>query len=154
VKAPTSLLGLLAIGVMLAHPPAAAQAAPAAARPTLAVGEPDEQPVLATRDLARLINRAYPPSLKAHPVPGSADVHMLILATGRVDSASVSYETASSPAFGFAATQVARQLRFRPAKVGGRPVAVWVTYPIHFLAATDGTSTVTQHDPRMFPYHH
>ena len=132
---------------------ALAIAAPARAQgPSAAPREPDVQPVLATRNLPLLTQRAYPARLRAHPIPGSADVRMKILENGRVDSTTVSVEASTSPEFAAAAMRVAVQLRFRPAQLAGEPVPVWVTYPIHFGPLTDGTSTVTQQDKRLFPY--
>jgi TonB family protein len=115
--------------------------------------EPDTQPVLATRNLPLLTARAYPARHRAHPIPGSADVRFKILENGRVDSTTVSVEASTSPDFAAAAMQVALQLRFRPALLAGEAVPVWVTYPIHFGPLSDGTSTVTQQDKRLFPYH-
>jgi len=128
----------------------------AAAAPVNAQGagpnEPDTQPVLLTRNLPQLTNAAYPRHLRAHPIPGSADVRMKILENGRVDSTSVSIEKSSDPSFEVPAVSVALKLRFRPATLAGERVPVWVTYPIHFGPWTDGTSTVTQQDKRLFPY--
>jgi TonB family protein len=140
-------LATAAAVLLLAAAPLRAQG-PSATTPR----EPDVQPVLATRNLPLLTQRAYPPRLRSHPIPGSADVRMKILENGRVDSASVSVETSTSPEFAAAAMQVAVQLRFRPAQLAGEPVPVWVTYPIHFGPLSDGTSTVTQQDKRLFPY--
>jgi TonB family protein len=131
----------------------AAVVAPARAqRPASEPREPDTQPVLATRNLPLLTQRAYPARLRAHPIPGSADVRFKILENGRVDSTTVSVEASTSPDFAAAAMEVAVQLRFRPARLAGEPVPVWVTYPIHFGPLSDGTSTVTQQDKRIFPY--
>jgi TonB family protein len=131
--------------------PAAAQGATPVSNP--AAGEPDVQPVLLTRNLPMLAARAYPERLRAHPVPGSADVHMKILEDGTVDSLSVSVTASTAPEFEGPAMLVAMKLRFRPAQLAGQAVPVWVTFPIHFGPLTDGTSTVTQQDKRMFPYH-
>jgi TonB family protein len=139
--------GLLAAALLVAAAPARAQAA-APAR-----NEPDVQPVLLTRDLPRLTNRLYPRHLRAHPIPGSVDVRFKILENGRVDSTSVQIEVSSSPDFILPATQIALQLRFQPATLAGEPVPVWVTFPIHFGPWSDGTSTKTEQDKRMFPYH-
>jgi TonB family protein len=140
-------VALFAAALLATAAPARAQGA-APAR-----NEPDTHPVLLTRNLPRLTTRAYPPHLRAHPIPGDVNVRMKILEDGRVDSLSVSIETSSDPAFNVPAAQVAVQLRFQPATLAGEPVPVWVTYPIHFGPASDGTSTVTQQDKRMFPYH-
>ena len=138
-------LALIAVTLAIATP-ARAQGPAAAPR------EPDVQPVLVTRNLPLLTQRAYPARLRAHPIPGSADVRMKILENGRVDSTSVSVEASTSPDFAAAAMQVAVKLRFRPAQLAGEPVPVWVTFPIHFGPPSDGTSTVTQQDKRLFPY--
>jgi TonB family protein len=103
--------------------------------------------VLLTRNLPQLTNAAYPVRLRGHAIPGSADVRMKILENGLVDSASISIEKSSDVSFEAPAIQVALKLRFRPATLGGEPVPVWVTYPIHFARWTDGTSTMTRRIP-------
>jgi TonB family protein len=146
-----SLAPSLARAALLAAALATAAAAPAHAQGA-APNEPDTQPVLLTRNLPQLVNRHYPVPLRGHPIPGSADVRMKIMENGRVDSTSVSIEKSTDPAFEVPAIRVALQLRFRPATLAGERVPVWVTYPIHFGRWTDGTSTVTQQDKRLFPY--
>ena len=138
---------LLAAALLAAAAPAPAQG------PAHGPNEPDTQPVLLTRNLPRLTTRAYPPHLRAHPIPGDVNVRMKIMEDGRVDSLSVSVESSSNPDFNVPATQVVLQLRFQPATLAGEPVPVWVTYPIHFGRVTDGTSTEAQQDKGMFPYH-
>ena len=128
-------------------------AAPAYAQRAANAQEPDVQPVLLTRNLPRLTTRAYPPHLRAHPIAGDVNVRFKILEDGTVDSTSISVGESSKPDFNVPAMQVAVQLRFQPARLAGEPVQVWVTYPIHFGPATDGTSTKTERDRRMFPYH-
>lgn len=116
-----------------------------------AADEPETQPVLLNRrDLPRLVNRAYPAELQMRKVPGSVDVRMKILPDGTVDSTSVTVESATDTQFGPAAVRVVRQLRFRPATLGGEPVAVWVSFPVAFAPRGDGTSTTAQRDDRAF----
>lgn len=134
---------LLAAALMLAAGSARAQAG----------DEPDVQPALATRDLPRLTNRVYPPELRSHSVPGVVEVRFKILTDGTVDSTSVEIENSSNAAFNVPAARVAQQLRFTPAMKDGEPREVWVVFPIHFGRVSDGTSTVTEKDNRMFPYH-
>ena len=136
---PFAGLALLAAAIFAAVP---AQAQGQAVR-----SEPDTQPALLTRNLPQLTNAADPVHRRGHPSPGSADLRMKILENGRVDSASISVEKSSDPAFEAPAIQVALKLRFRPATLGGEPVPVWVTYPIHFARWTDGTSTMTRRIP-------
>ena len=126
-------------------------AAPARAQQPRAADEPETQPVLLNRrDLPRLVNRAYPAELQMRKVPGSVDVRMKILPDGTVDSTSVVVESATDTQFGPAAVRVVRQLRFRPATLGGEPVAVWVSFPVAFAPRGDGTSTTAQRDDRAF----
>lgn len=112
---------------------------------------PDTQPrLLNGRDMPRLVARAYPPELRRQRLAGSAEINMKVLPDGTVDSASISVRAASDTAFGPAAVQVVRQLRFRPATIERIPVAVWVDFPVNFGRPSDGTSSDVQRDGRIF----
>ena len=133
-----------ALRVLAAAALLAAAAIPAHAQAAAPRDEPDTQPVLVTRNLPQLTNRAYPRHLRAHPIPAAVGVRMKILENGHVDSTTISIASTTDTGFDAAAMQVARQLRFRPATADGQPVQVCVTYPINFTAWTDGTSTITK----------
>jgi TonB family protein len=91
----------------------------------------EEMPELINRnEVGSSIARAYPPGRRNAGDPGFAEIGIKILPDGRVDTAYV--REASAPEFGQAAMRVVSRMRFRPAKVGGRAVATWVTLPMTF----------------------
>lgn len=93
----------------------------------------DEQPKLSNAStVTRALERNYPPLLKDAGVTGTVTVKMRINEDGRVDASSVTIEDASNEQFGNAARKVVEQMRFRPAKVNGRPVKIMVTLPVSF----------------------
>ena len=108
----------------------------------------EEQPRLQNgADITRQLSASFPSSLPDSVVAGRVVLRFRILEDGRVDSATISVQHATNPAFGETAMTVARQMRFRPARTGGRPVKVWVDLPIYFHrpaprpAAGDSAST-------------
>ncbi|HEX9938396.1 MAG TPA: energy transducer TonB [Longimicrobium sp.] len=93
----------------------------------------EEQPMLENReDVARLIQRNYPPGMRSRGESGTATVRFRIQTDDGVDSASVTIENTASAELSKAAAKVAREMRFRPARIDGRAVPVWVTLPITF----------------------
>jgi len=97
----------------------------------------EELPELSNRnDVARQISRNYPPLLRDAGVNGQVTIRMRVMSDGRVDPESIQVENATHEAFGDAARKVVERMRFRPAKVGGRPVNVWVTLPVTFQLQT------------------
>jgi TonB family protein len=112
---------------------------------------PDTQPVLLNRrELPRLTTAAYPAQLRQRRLSGAAELRMKVLPDGTVDSTSISITAATERAFGPAAVEVVRQLRFRPATIEGIPVAVWVAFPVAFGRPASGTTTDVQRDTRIF----
>jgi TonB family protein len=53
-----------------------------------------------------------------------------------VDPSSISVESSTQDAFADAAKRVVEKMRFHPAKVGGKPVKVWVVLPVNFQLQT------------------
>jgi protein TonB len=100
---------------------------------TYEISAVEERPDLTNRsDVARSLSRNYPPLLKDAGITGTVTIRMRIMEDGRVDPASISVENSTHDAFGDAARKVVERMRFRPAKVGGRPVKVWITLPVTF----------------------
>lgn len=64
----------------------------------------------------------YPPALEARGVEGHVIVRFVVDSTGRVDMASVMTVEATDSAFDRAVRDAMPQMRFRPAKMGSRPV--------------------------------
>lgn len=78
----------------------------------------------------RVLERAYPAHLRASRARGVVHVRM------RVDPEGVPHDAhitrSSDPAFNQATLESAVQLRFRPARLNGKPVYVWVLLPIEW----------------------
>jgi TonB family protein len=93
----------------------------------------EEPPELANRgEMVSELGREYPPLLRDAGVEGEVTVRFRIRADGAPDPASIGIEQSTHPLFADAAGRVVREMRFRPAKLGGRPVAVWATIPVRF----------------------
>lgn len=96
----------------------------------------DEMPELVNRqDLRRAIERNYPPQERDAGVGGRVEVRFRILEDGRIDPGSIQVERSTHDAFVEPVQRLLPMLHFRPARVGGRPVKVWVTLPIEFATA-------------------
>jgi protein TonB len=97
----------------------------------------EEQPELSNRsEVARQLSRNYPPLLRDAGVVGTVTIRMRVMENGSVDPESISIENSTHDAFGDAAKRVVERMRFRPAKVGGKAVKVWVTLPVTFQLQT------------------
>jgi TonB family protein len=82
------------------------------------------------QEVGRALEVEYPPELRAAGVAGWAEVRLHVDATGVVTA--TESMRASHEAFGPAAERGLRHLRFQPARVAGRPVAVYATIPVQF----------------------
>ncbi|HEX6751773.1 MAG TPA: TonB family protein [Longimicrobium sp.] len=97
----------------------------------------EEQPSLSnSSEVQRQLERNYPPLLRDAGVTGTVTLRMRVMENGSVDPESISVESATHDAFGDAAKRVVSRMRFRPAKVGGHAVKVWVTLPVTFQLQT------------------
>lgn len=93
----------------------------------------EEQPGLQNAsEVQRTLVRNYPPLLRDAGVGGTVQVKMRVNEDGRVDASSVEILETSHEQFGDAARRVVERMRFRPAKVNGRAVRVWVILPVTF----------------------
>lgn len=91
----------------------------------------EEKPVLQNAaEVQRLLQRLYPPLLRDAGITGQVQMKFVVNGQGRVDPGSVSVMNATHDAFGDASSKVVERMRFRPARVGGRPVPVLVQIPI------------------------
>jgi protein TonB len=91
----------------------------------------EEKPTLANAaDVARLLDRNYPEALSEAGVAGRVMLEMTIDENGRVRPGSARVVSASHEEFTAATLRIAERMRFRPARVEGRAVAVMVTLPI------------------------
>jgi TonB family protein len=93
----------------------------------------DEQPVLVNREaVSAALGREYPRDLRAMGLTGRVLLRFRVLQDGRADRPSVRVEEVTHPDFADAAVRVVYAMRFRPARLNGRAVAVWVTLPVVF----------------------
>jgi TonB family protein len=73
----------------------------------------------------------YPLQLWDQDLEGETLLRVRVTDTGQVDSIEV-VESAGQAAFDSAAVAGARQMRFRPARRGGKRIEVWAQVPVHF----------------------
>jgi TonB family protein len=91
----------------------------------------DEQPrPLNIADFRRALERNYPPELRSAAYTGTVQVRFRVTAHGTAEAPTILRST--DRRFNQATLESVRVLRFRPAKVGGRPVAVWFELPIQW----------------------
>jgi protein TonB len=96
----------------------------------------EELPSLTNRsDFGRQLARNYPPLLRDAGVTGTVQVRFRVLETGQVDGESIQITSSTHEQFNDPTMRAVRALRFRPAKVNGRPVKVWVEQPIQWTVA-------------------
>lgn len=83
-------------------------------------------------DLRRQLERNYPALLRDARVTGTVQVRMRVTAEGTVDANSITITSSSHEQFNDPTIRSVQRLRFRPAKVNGRSVPVWVELPIQW----------------------
>jgi TonB family protein len=90
---------------------------------------PDELPVMLNKELPF----RYPPALYARRVQGNTTLRIFIDADGQIqpDSTSVA-ESSGQPSLDSAAVVGARELRFVPAKRGGKAEAISILFPVYW----------------------
>jgi len=95
--------------------------------------EVEEQPELINREMVAIaLSREYPQDLRAMGLNGTVVLRFRLMEDGRADRATVRVEQITHPGFGDAARRVVYAMRFRPARLNGRAVSVWVTMPVTF----------------------
>jgi TonB family protein len=82
------------------------------------------------REFSQAMTAGYPPELRGAGVTGTVEVRFRLLPDGIVDPASIQVVSSSHQQFNEPTVRAVRTLRFRPAKVNGRPVRVWITLPV------------------------
>ncbi|MFL5385542.1 MAG: energy transducer TonB [Longimicrobiaceae bacterium] len=111
----------------------------------------EEQPVLVNHDAVfSALRREYPFRLRESGQTGTVTLRFRVMEDGRPDRASVRVEQFTHPGFSEAAVRVVYAMRFRPARVRGRPVPVWVGMPVQFDLA-DGPGRVPPGSPPPIP---
>ncbi len=86
-------------------------------------------------DFGRQLERNYPPLLRDARVSGTVTVRFRVNEDGRVDGESISISSSTHEQFNDPTIRAVRSMRFRPARVNGRPVRVWVEQPIQWTVA-------------------
>jgi len=84
--------------------------------------------LLNAAEVQRVMQAAYPARFAEEGITGETTVRFVIDENGLVDPSSIIVE--SSDAFGTAARMVVEVMRFKPARLEGKPVPVVVTMPI------------------------
>lgn len=82
-------------------------------------------------DVQRALMAAYPVQLRDAGIGGAPQVWAHIDERGAVIDSRI-YESSETEALDAAALEVARVMRFTPARNGDQPVAMWVVIPIRF----------------------
>jgi protein TonB len=97
------------------------------------LGQVEEAPrATNARRLQRALQRLYPAPLKAAGVGGEVQVRFRVGPDGTVSHAHVIDTT--DDRFNAATISLVHELRFTPARIGGRPVPVWMEVPIAWSA--------------------
>lgn len=84
-----------------------------------------------TQEIARALQRTYPPLLRDAGVGGTAILWFLIDERGAVQKKQI-FRASGHSSLDEAALAVAERMRFRPAENHGRKVPVWVQIPVTF----------------------
>jgi TonB family protein len=96
-------------------------------------GSVDRPALLVNGDLvARTLERTYPRELAVRGIGGTAMVRLQITAEGDVVPETVRVLWATRGEFAAPALAMAPRMRFRPARMDGRAIAVWATMPLTF----------------------
>jgi periplasmic protein TonB len=106
----------------------ASSSAPAPPGSVFAITEVDQLP-----ELVHELHPRYPEALRLAGVSGAVELEYVISTDGRVDPESIRVLLSTHVTFAVAATEAVRAARFRPARRGGRTVAVLVQQIIRFL---------------------
>ena len=80
----------------------------------------------------REVEPEYPEIASLTGTEGTVWVQALVDKNGRVRDARIARSSGSNVGFDEAALEAAFQMLYRPAIQNGQPVAVWVTFPVHF----------------------
>ncbi len=111
--------------------------------PVLDISQVDTPPQLTNAaEVSAAIAAAYPPAARAAKMRGIAMVEVVVQADGTPVITEPSTEAPDSHGFMTAAHRAARQMRFRPARKGGVPVAARVRIPVSFVPDGVELSTV------------
>lgn len=106
---------------------------PPAEEGPMAVSAVDVRPSLRNSDdVQRQLERLYPPSLRDAGVTGETVLQFVIDEDGRVEPGTIQVVSSSDEGFSTVARRIAANMRFSPAKSGGRSVRVTTTIPVRW----------------------
>lgn len=88
----------------------------------------DEAPVS-----VKEVKPTFPPSAKGKGIEATVWVKALVDKHGKVREARIFKDSGTDLGFEEAALRAAYQREYKPAVSDGKPVAIWVTYPVRFL---------------------
>jgi protein TonB len=95
------------------------------------VASVEERPALRNgAEMQRVLQRLYPELLRDAGVSGETQLQFVVDTEGNVEPGSVTVLASSHPAFEAASLRAAEKFRFRPARIGDRPVRVVINMPI------------------------
>jgi TonB family protein len=111
------------------------------------------QPELTNRAVvSQALSREYPQALRMADQTGTVMLRFRVMEDGTVDRPTVAVERYTHPDFSEAAVRVVYRMRFRAARLDGKPVPVWVTLPVIFeLYHGPGTNSNPPGTPPPFP---
>lgn len=93
----------------------------------------EERPALRNgAEVQRMMQRLYPSMLQDAGITGKAVLQFVVDAEGRVEPGSIGVVSTTHPGFAEPSVKAAERFRFRPAKVGGRPVRVLISMPVEW----------------------
>lgn len=132
---------LLGLVLLLAAAPAAAQKTRSPAADSSHTYELREVTVVPrpvnVADLRRALQETYPAQLRDSVVDGQVDVRFRVDAQGMPQDLTITRSTHAP--FDAPTLEAVRKLRFSPAEVDGKPVAVWVVLPIQWSVSDPGS---------------
>jgi TonB family protein len=133
------LARIVVLFLVAAASPAVAQHSTPAAPDTARVYELAEVQIppsaLNSGDLLAALNATYPPHLRAAGTPGTVQVRLVIGTDGMPRDVTVL--SATDTAFSAPTVAALGLLRFSPAHLGDRPVAVRAVFPVNWSVAPD-----------------
>jgi TonB family protein len=100
----------------------------------LSAADVESQPELLNQEeLEEAVAAEYPAVLRDAGVTGEVELSFMVRADGTVDPATVETVDATHELFADAARDAVLSARFRPAEIGGSPVAMRITLPVAFV---------------------
>lgn len=88
-------------------------------------------PVESVPEIVKEVQPTYPPEALAGKMQGKVFVRMFVDSSGKVKKAEIA-QSSGKKVLDDAALEAGRQFEFKPAQQNGRPVGVWISFPIVF----------------------